>query len=317
MAPVSGGKLRAVSTGIRWGVLAPTFDPFGAGTPDLVGAARRAEELGFDSVWVGDHLVCPAPVLDSLCALAAAAAVTRRVDLGVSVLQLGLRHLVWTAKQLTTIDALAPGRLRLGVGIGGEFDDEFVAAGVTRESRGSRLDEMLDVLPALLRGEPVDHDGRHVQVRTPGLAPALTSPLRLSVGGRSDAALARAARVGDQWIDLWHDAAAVSRAKERLAQLAASQGRPVPSVALVVNVNVNDDADAARDEVARMLDGQYRLPLRVVERWTAAGPAEHVAKMLIDYRDAGVDEFLLLPAAPGATAQYERLAAVRQLVDEG
>ncbi|MGH9115531.1 MAG: LLM class flavin-dependent oxidoreductase, partial [Acidimicrobiales bacterium] len=186
--------------GVLWGVHVPTFDPFGSGIPPVVESARRAESCGFDAVWVGDHLVSPAPVLDSLCVLSAVASVTSRVEVGVSVLQLGLRHLVWTAKQLATIDAIAPGRLRLGVGVGGEFPDEFVAAGVARETRGRRLDEMLEVLPALLRGEAVDRRGEHVSVSLPGLKPAVSTMPPVSVGGRSDAALVRAARYGDQWV---------------------------------------------------------------------------------------------------------------------
>ena len=296
-------------------MVAPTFDPFGSGEPPpVVAAAKRLEALEFDVVWVGDHLVCPAPVLDSLCSLAAVAAVTTRVQVGLSVLQLGLRHLVWTAKQLATIDALAPGRLRLGVGVGGEFEEEFMAAGVARETRGSRLDEMLLLLPALLRGQPVEHDGPHVKVHSPALLPAPATVPPLSVGGRSDAALARAARFADQWIGMWHGPDTVRARRDRLAQLAAGHGRPAPSVAMVVLANVNDDIELARQEVAAALDGQYRLPFRAVERWTAYGPAEQVAKMLAEYCDAGVSELLLLPEAPDPLSQYERLAAVRELV---
>ncbi len=299
----------------RWGVVAPTFDQFGDGAPPpVVAAARRAEQLGFDAVWVGDHLACPAPGLDALCALAAAAAATDRVDLGLSVLQLGLRHLVWTAKQLATIESLAPGRLRLGVGVGGEFEAEFVAAGVNRDSRGRRLDEMLDVLPTLLSGAPVRHRGPHVDINVPGLHPAFAVPPKLAVGGRSDAALARTARYGETWIGMWHSPDTVRECADRLAELATALGRPVPSTAMLVLVNVNDDAAVARREVSASLDGMYRLPLRVVDRWTGYGPAEEVAKLLLDYRDAGVSEFLLLPAAPDAVTQFERLAAVRELV---
>jgi alkanesulfonate monooxygenase SsuD/methylene tetrahydromethanopterin reductase-like flavin-dependent oxidoreductase (luciferase family) len=303
-----------VNRSIQWGVLLPTFDPFGSGTPPVVRAAQRAEELGFDALWAGDHLLSPAPVLDSLCALSAAAAVTTDIELGLSVLQLGLRHLVWTAKQLATIDALAPGRLRLGVGVGGEFADEFITAGVELATRGKRLDEMLDVLPALLRGEAVEHRGSHVSVTTPGLRPALRALPRVTVGGRSDAALVRAARYGDQWMGMWYDSATVRACADRLAVLAGEYNRPVPEVAMLVLVNVNDDIEIARREATAMLAGQYRLPLRVVERWTAYGPAEEVAKMLLDHCDAGATEFVLLPASPDPMGQYERLAAVRRLV---
>ncbi|HXO07796.1 MAG TPA: LLM class flavin-dependent oxidoreductase, partial [Solirubrobacteraceae bacterium] len=102
----------------RCGVLLPSFDPFRTGDRrPVVAAARLAEDLGFDGVWVGDHLACPAPGLDATTCLAAAAAVTERVTLGFSVMLVGLRSAAWTAKQLIALDALASGRLLLGVGV--------------------------------------------------------------------------------------------------------------------------------------------------------------------------------------------------------
>ena len=303
---------------MRWGVLLPTFDALGSGSLPVAAAARRAEELGFDSLWAGDHLLGPAPVLDALCCLSAAAAVTERVEVGLSVLQLGLRHLVWTAKQLVTIDILAPGRLRIGVGVGGEFPEEFLAAGADRQSRGRRLDEMLEVLPDLLEGRAVDHAGAHVRVSLPGLRPALSSMPVLSVGGRGDAALLRAARYGDQWVAMWYEPEALRARAERLGEMAASLGRATPSVAMLVILNLADDpagAQQAQQEVAAYLMGQYRLPLEVVDRWTLHGPPERAAKLLVDYREAGVSELLLLPAAADALAQYERFAELRQLVE--
>jgi alkanesulfonate monooxygenase SsuD/methylene tetrahydromethanopterin reductase-like flavin-dependent oxidoreductase (luciferase family) len=314
--PAAAGRRRAGSgpRKVKWGVLLPTVDALGQGTPPVTAAARRAEELGFDTVWAGDHLLSHAPVLDSLCALSAAAAVTSRVELGVSVLQLGLRQPAWVAKQLATIEALAPGRLRLGVGVGGEYPEEFLAAGVPRSTRGQRLDEMLRILPALLRGEPVDHPGPLAPVRVPGLRPAVSSPLPVSVGGRSEAALRRAAQDGDQWLGIWRGAGTVRSCAGRLATLATEQGRPVPSIAMLVLVNVNDDAGTARREAADLVRGQYQMPLRRVERWTAYGPPDVVAAMLREYTDAGVSEFVLMPASGDVLGQYGRLAAVRELV---
>jgi alkanesulfonate monooxygenase SsuD/methylene tetrahydromethanopterin reductase-like flavin-dependent oxidoreductase (luciferase family) len=295
-------------------VLLPTFDALGQGTPPVVAAARRAEELGFDALWAGDHLLSHPPVLDALCALSAAAAVTSRIELGISVLQLGLRQPAWAAKQLATVEALAPGRLRLGVGAGGEFPAEFLAAGVSRRTRGRRLDEMLRILPALLRGEHVDHPGPLAPVRVSGLRPAVSSPLPVSVGGRSDAALRRAAQYGDQWMGIWLGTETVRTCAGRLAALAAEHGRPVPSIAMLVLVNVNHDAGAARREAAELIQAQYRMPLRTVERWTAYGPPQAVAAMLREYIGAGVSEFVLMPAAADALGQYERLSAIREMV---
>lgn len=121
----------------RYGVLLPTFDPLRiGGAPRVAAAAARAEQLGFDAVWAGDHLACPAPVLDAPSCLAAAAAVTERVSLGLSVMLVGLRQPAWVAKQLATIDALSHGRLQLGVGVGGEFPEEFEAVGARLSLRG-------------------------------------------------------------------------------------------------------------------------------------------------------------------------------------
>lgn len=299
--------------GTRWGVLLPTFDSLGWGTP-VVAAAKEAERAGFDAVWAGDHLMFHQPVLDSLCSLAAAAAVTGQAALGISVLQLALRHPAWTAKQLATIDALAPGRLRLGVGIGGEYPEEFTAAGISRATRARRLDEIMQVLPAMLAGEPVHHHGPLAPVHTTGLRPRVSTFPPVTVGGRSDAALRRAARYGDQWMGIWMSPRTVQGCAEKLAAFAAEQGRPVPSIAMLVMVNVDDDAAAARRGAAEFIHAHYGMPLERVERWTGHGPPGKVAGLLQEYTAAGVSEFVLMPAAADVLAQYQRLAAVRDLV---
>lgn len=298
----------------RWGVLLPTFDPYRQGTPPLVEGARLAESLGFDSVWVGDHLVFHPPFMDSMCSLGAVAAVTSRVKLGIGVLILPLRSLVWAAKQLTTIDALAPGRLVLGVGVGGENPDEYDAAGVPLKQRGRRLNEALHVLPDLLTGKPVDHPGPLLPVRCPGLEPAPTTAPPIIVGGRSDAALDRAARHGDGWLGLWHSPQTVAARQDDLAARAAELGRDAPGTTMMVVTNVGDDEEQAREEAAGLLWGQYRLPFDTVERWTAYGPMEKVAEQLRAYREVGVREFVLFPASPDPLTQFERYAALPGLV---
>ena len=302
------------STTPHWGVYLPTLDSYRQGTPPAVEAARRAEALGFGTVWAGDHLVVHPPLLEAVCVLSAAAAVTTRVRLGLGVLMLPLRNLAWAAKQLTTVDALAPGRLALGVGVGGENPAEYEAAGVPHRRRGRRLDEALSVLPGLLTGKPVDHPGPLLPLRSPALEPGMAVPPPLYVGGRSDAAMERAARYGDSWLAMWHRPDTVAGRRRRLAARAAELGRPAPATAMLVFVNVNDDAAVAREQAAELLWGQYRLPFERVERYTAYGPAERVAERLAEYRAAGVPEFALHPAAPDALAQYEAYARVRELV---
>ncbi|HEY4098210.1 MAG TPA: TIGR03619 family F420-dependent LLM class oxidoreductase [Baekduia sp.] len=300
----------------RWGVLLPTFDPLRAGGPwAVVEAARRAEQLGFDAVWAGDHLACPAPVLDAPTCLAAAAAVTERVALGLSVMLLGLRQPAWAAKQLATIDALAPGRLRLGVGVGGEFAEEFAAAGVEVRRRGARLDEALGVLPDLLRGRPVRHAGRSLTLDAPALEPAMAAMPPVLVGGRGEPALRRAARFGDAWLPMWLTPEVLARRAERLGELADERGRARPALALLLGVRVDDDLAAARRAAADHMRGQYRMDLDAIERWTALGGVDAVAEMVAAYLRAGVSELVLMPLGPDPLGQYARLAEVRARVE--
>jgi probable F420-dependent oxidoreductase len=297
----------------RLGVLLPTFDPMRTGArPPVVEAARAIEQLGFDAAWVGDHLKCPAPVLDASTSLAAAAAVTERITLGFSVMLLGLRQPAWAAKQLTTIDVLSDGRLVLGVGIGGEFPEEYEAAGVPFGRRGRRLDEALTVLPELLAGRPVRFQGDALQLNVPALEPAMTAPLRVYVGGRSDAAQRRAARFGDAWLPMWLSPETIARRAERLAELASEYGRPAPELALLIGVHVDDDLTRARAQAAAYLHGQYGIDFARVERWTALGEAARVAEQLAEYRDAGVQEFVLMGLTADPLRQLERLADVRE-----
>jgi alkanesulfonate monooxygenase SsuD/methylene tetrahydromethanopterin reductase-like flavin-dependent oxidoreductase (luciferase family) len=295
------------------GVLLPSFDSLGTGAvPPVIDAARRAEALGFDAAWVGDHLACPAPGLDAPACLAAAAAVTRRIALGFSVMLLALRPAAWAAKQLATVDALSGGRLRLGVGVGGEFPAEFAAAGVPLTQRGARLDEALSILPDLLTGRPVAHQGRGLAVTIPPLLPAMAAPPPIYVGGRGEPALRRTARFGDRWLPMWLTPERLADRRDRLAELAAEQGRPTPGIALLVGVRIDDDRARARDQAARHIAGQYAMPFENVERWTVLDSIDGAVEQLDAYRQAGVGEFVLMVLGTEPLTQYERLAEVRE-----
>jgi alkanesulfonate monooxygenase SsuD/methylene tetrahydromethanopterin reductase-like flavin-dependent oxidoreductase (luciferase family) len=291
-----------------WGVLLPTFDPLRRGERlPVAAAARLAEEIGYDSIWTGDHLKCPAPVLDSVTCLALAAAVTTRVTLGTSVMLLGLRQPAWAAKQIATLQQLSGDRLRLGVGVGGEFEQEYEAAEVPHTERGARLDRALALLPAYL---------------TPGnehsLEPSAPMPPIL-VGGRSDRAAKRAAQFGDAWLPMWISPETLAQRGETLSDLSAGFARPTPSLSLLVLAHVDDDPARARAEADAHLQGQYGMALDRVERWTAFGSAEQVAEFLERYIQVGVSEIIMLPLGSRQLEQIERLAdamgRIRSLAD--
>jgi probable F420-dependent oxidoreductase len=207
---------------------------------------RGAEERGFDSVWMGEHVVelaryasrypystdgrLPALVHggmgEPLIALSFLAACTSRIRLGTGVLILPQRNPVYLAKEVATLDRLSAGRVELGVGIGWQRE-EFAACGADWAERGRRADEYLELMRALWSGAPARFAGRFWQLpecrQDP---PPLQRPhLPLHVAGESDAALARAARSGQGWLGYL----ALDRARERigsLERLLRERGRP-------------------------------------------------------------------------------------------
>jgi alkanesulfonate monooxygenase SsuD/methylene tetrahydromethanopterin reductase-like flavin-dependent oxidoreductase (luciferase family) len=291
------------------GVALPCVDAYGTGSP-VVEVARAADEAGLDHVWVPDHLLFHRPVLESLMTLAVVAGATERVRLGTAILNPVLRSTTWLAKQLSTLAVLAPERLLLGVGLGGEYELEFRAAGVDKRERGRRLDEALTLLPGLLGGAAVDHDGLQ-RVDVAGFAPACDTLPPILVGGRSEAALRRAARFGDAWLPMWMDPDAIAEARAQLGEQAAAHGRPAPGVALVAFVNVCEDRERGRAQAKELTERQYGMPFERVERWTAVGDVDEVTAWLARYRDAGVDGFSLAIADPDQLVQVQRIAEVR------
>jgi alkanesulfonate monooxygenase SsuD/methylene tetrahydromethanopterin reductase-like flavin-dependent oxidoreductase (luciferase family) len=292
----------------NWGVLLPTFDPLRLGEPFAVAeAAQLAEQAGYASIWVGDHLKCPAPVLDAPTCLAVAATVTTRVQVGFSVMLLGLRPLAWAAKQVATLQHLSGNRVRLGVGVGGEFPQEYEAADVPLARRGALLDEALTLLPQFL-APGTEHS----------LEPSAPMPPVL-IGGRSDRAVERAAQFGDAWLPMWVSPETLAQRAERLAELSQAQGRPTPGLSLLVLAHVDEDGSRARQQADAHLRGQYGMGLERVERWTPVGSAGAVAEFLEPYTRIGVSEILLLPLGSRPLEQIERLAdvvgAIRSLSD--
>lgn len=170
----------------------------------IVAQARLAEELGYSGVWVPDHLLPPEPygdvyggVYEALMLLSHVAAVTDRVTLGTTVVIVPLREPVLLAKQLSTLERLAPGRVVFGVGVGWDAT-EFGALGVPFAERGARTDETIELIGALHRGE-TPRANRFFGPATGVFEPRPTAPVPVMVGGMTGPAFRRAARVADRW----------------------------------------------------------------------------------------------------------------------
>jgi len=203
----------------------------------VVDVARECEQLGFDSVWVSDHIVFdlskyggssePIGSLEPLETLAVLANATRRVRLGTMVLCNEFRHPVQLARSAAAIDLASQGRLELGIGAGW-YSEEFEGAGIEFPPPGvrlSKLGEAVEVLKAAFTGGPVTYVGRHYKVTDLVVRPTPAQDPRptIWVGGKGDRAVRLAARVGDGWNAAWFSDPVAYR--ERTAQLGDSTVR--------------------------------------------------------------------------------------------
>src|SRR5215471_4630481 len=202
---------------MRFGVPLPTFRQ-AASREGIVRVARLAEQLGYDGVWVSDHIVIPRTELDTfahgfgdpthigsliyepLTVLAFVAACTNRIRLGTTVIILPYRNPLVTAKVLSTIDVLSGGRVTAGVGVGW-MEAEFSALGVPYQGRGALSDEYIKAMKVLWSEDRPAFHGRHVQFENIGFDPKPVQKPHIPVwiGGNSRSAIRRAARLGDAW----------------------------------------------------------------------------------------------------------------------
>ena len=177
-------------------------------TPALIRRyAIRADALGFDDVWVSEHIIVPrkefprSPLFyDPVVTLSWVAAVTQRVKLGTTVLVLPMRHPLPLAKELATLQNLSDGRLILGAGVGW-LEPEFAALGVPFKERGRRMDEGIAMMRAVWTQDPVTFEAKYIPAKIVDMTmlPQPISRIPLWIGGSSDAALKRTARIADGW----------------------------------------------------------------------------------------------------------------------
>ena len=211
----------------------------------LIPSAKRAEELGYESLWFPEHLVFPvesqsvypygdrdrgAPLpgtylVDPFIAMSYVAALTSRIRLGTAVYILPLRNPITTARAVATLDVLSQGRVLLGIGAGW-LKEEFEVTGEPFDNRGGRMDEMMQILKQLWTEPTVSFQGKFYSFPPVGFEPKpVSAPIPLLVGGETRAALRRAARLGDGWFGMGHTPESARERVQQLRELRAQAGR--------------------------------------------------------------------------------------------
>ena len=286
---------------LKLGYLLPTRENILRGehsTRGLLDAARQAQALGFDSIWVGDSLLAR-PRHDPLTLLAAIASVVSDVDLGTAVLLPALRNPVVLAQQLATIDQISEGRLIIGAGIAADTPAvraEFTAASVPFEKRVGRLVEGLQLCRALWTGEPVNWAGRWL-VTDATLAPKPFRdggpPIWLASG--VGAGIRRAAKHFDGWFPIGPNAEVFQSQHNLFVEAALEFKRPSPTTAIYLTVCIGSEAEQPNQQIDRYLAEYYGAPPQILRTIQACcgGTLEEVLEFIRSFVICGADHIVL------------------------
>ena len=291
-----------------WGVAEPNGQ-----TPryrDVQAMALVAEQVGFDSFWLADHLLYRFPpenpetgCWEVFTFLSAVAAVTSRISLGPLVACTSFRNPALLAKIADSLDEISDGRAILGLGAGWH-QPEYDAFGYPFDHLAGRFEEALSIILPLLKGERVTHEGKYYQTGDAVLRPRgpTKSGPPIWIGGRRPRMLELIARHADAWNTVWHKTAeGVTKAYPSLLEACEKVGRDPKTLTLTAGT------------MARVLaPGEAR-----VEAGPAIqGDAEEVADGLRAFAEAGV-EHLVLVIEPDSVSATERFARVIELLNQG
>ncbi|MER5791983.1 LLM class flavin-dependent oxidoreductase [Streptomyces sp. NPDC001980] len=296
----------------QWG---PDDDP-----RELVALGRRAEHLGFSSLFVNDSLISPR--IEALTMLAALAPATENVTLGTAALLPFLRRPIQTAQSLASIDLLSGGRLTVTVGAGfpGRFGRPlYTLSELPWDRRFARLDETVALWRALWAGA----DAFHGEILRFDDIPPMTRPYRAGgppvwLGGATPAALARTGLRYDGWLPYPPEPADYASGLRDIRTAAAAAGRAAENItpALFVSVRIDDDIESGRRALDAYARATYGMPLEELEKIQAvvAGTADQVCACLGRYVAAGARHIVVRLGALDLRSQRDQLERAADLI---
>jgi probable F420-dependent oxidoreductase len=273
------------------------------------------ERAGVDSVWQSDRLISTDNYLESLSALAALAGCTERIKFGMNAIVAPLRDPLVLAKQCATIDYLSGGRLLPMFGVGYPKAAEWAATGRNSDHRGSEANEIFEIITRLWSEESVTYEGRFYQYRNATIAPRpVQQPLPLWIGGNSDAAIKRTARLGTGWIGGIASPADVQRVIAGIKTEAVKLGRHIDDdhygTSLAFRIGSRDDAAVVNSPFVKRTGIGEVVNL---DPLFCIGTTDDVIARLREYVAAGASKFVLFPIAAG---EHDTMEQTRRIIAE-
>jgi len=287
--------------------------PF-AGAGDYWRWVDLCEQGGVDSIWQTDRLVSRTPILECMTVMAALAGRTRRLRFGMNVVSLALRDPVLLAKQCATIDVLSEGRLLPAFGIGSPLAPEWEALGTETRTRGRKSDECLDIIRRLWREDKVDFSGSFYRLKGVSIVPKPVQPdLPMWIGGSSDAAIRRTARIGTGWQAGGDPPAEAGRVVAAIKAAASAAGRSIDEDHYGAGFAFHFGSRDAPGVGNAMDDAYAKRTGRDAAHAFVVGEADAILARVAEYVDVGVSKFILRPLGGDDDAV---LAQTRRLIEQ-
>lgn len=272
------------------------------------------EERGADSVWFSERLVSSAPTLEPMAAIGMALGRTRRLKAGMNAVVVPFRDPLVLAKECATLDYLSGGRLLPVFGVGDERAPEWRATGREPRGRGAAADEALEIMARLWAGERLTFAGQHYRYTEAVISPLpVQQPLPLWIGGSSEAAVRRTARLGTGWLAGLQTPAQVAPIVAAIKRAAAEAGRTIDEDHYGAGFSYRFGS-ADEPVVQRQLAGLARLPgVGDPLGLAAVGGAAEIAQRIREFIAAGVSKFVVRPIAEN---DDDLMAQTARLLDE-
>ena len=270
---------------------------------DVAGLSRQIETLGFDIIGCGEHVSFYGDTANGLVSLSVAAGATSHVRLMSTITLAPLYPAALLAKMGAALDVASGGRFTLGVGVGGEFANEFAACGVPLNQRGARTDDALEVITRTWTATDVSYEGRFTKLENFSLKPLPIQKPRppIWVSGRSEAAMRRAAKYADGWLPYMYTPEQLAESIEKIKAYGAEEGRDMTNFRFGVYVfsAVHEDNDLAVKYATDRLSTQYSQDFsKLVHKFALAGDPAHCQARLREYIDAGASLAFVSTACP-------------------